>query len=33
MMVNKEDISNIIGEMLEEEPPLETRAMMGAPGF
>jgi hypothetical protein len=32
-MVNKEDKGNIGGERLEEEPPLETRAMVGAPGF
>jgi hypothetical protein len=32
-MVNKEDKANIAGEGLEEEPPLETRAMMSAPGF
>jgi hypothetical protein len=27
VMVNKEDKENIAGEGLEEEPPLETRAM------
>jgi hypothetical protein len=33
VMVNKEDKSNIADEGLEEAPPLETRAMVGAPGF
>jgi hypothetical protein len=32
-MVNKEDKANIAGEVLEEEPPQENRAMVGAPGF
>jgi hypothetical protein len=30
---NKEDRENIAGEELEAEPPLETRAMVGALGF
>jgi hypothetical protein len=30
---SKEDKANIAGEGLEAEPPLETRAMVGAPGF
>jgi hypothetical protein len=29
-MVNKEDKANIVGEGLEEEPHLDTRAMVGA---
>jgi hypothetical protein len=33
MMVNKEDRANIAGEGLEEDPPLETRAMVRTPGF
>jgi hypothetical protein len=33
VMVNKEDKENIAGEGLDEEPPPETRAMVGAPGF
>jgi hypothetical protein len=32
-MVNKEDKTNIAYEWLEEAPPLETRAMVGALGF
>jgi hypothetical protein len=32
-MVNKEDKPNIEAEVLEEEPPLDIRAMVGAPGF
>jgi hypothetical protein len=32
-MVNKDEIANIVGEGLEAEPPLETMAMVGAPGF
>jgi hypothetical protein len=33
VMVNKEDKANMAGEGLEEEPPLGTRAMLGALGF
>jgi hypothetical protein len=33
VMINKEDKENIAGEGLEKEPPLETRAMVGALGF
>jgi hypothetical protein len=33
VMVNKEDRGNIVGEGLEEEPPLETRVMVGVSGF
>jgi hypothetical protein len=33
MMVNKEYKANIENEGLEEEPHLETMAMVGAPGF
>jgi hypothetical protein len=33
VMVNKEDKANIAGEGLEEKPPPETRAMVGAPEF
>jgi hypothetical protein len=30
---NKEDKENIAGQGLEEEPPPDTRALVGAPGF
>jgi hypothetical protein len=32
MMVNKENKSNIAGKELEQEPPPDTRALLGAPG-
>jgi hypothetical protein len=33
MIDNKEDRANKAGKWLEEEPPPETRAMVGASGF